>query len=279
MITFLMKITKRFIRSIGEVFKRCYTFVKVMISVRPKNNQYFNCISVKIEQKLSLFYLLNDVVQHSKRKNYNEVLERFQSVVKEAMPHLKDESIYSKVKRCIDIWAERGVFNEKYIGELTRILEAGRHSTAEVVDSFQPNQLCTQMKIMKALEDDTEYKLKTVSEADLEDILDEASVRQKLKDRQHGNDCIQEVEDGRKKLEDYIKAVDREISKRRQVKDLLEQAKKYYDSLYGEANIVATVSTYTSVVVRWYLLLMIASLTCFRRIHRLGKKLKMFKRS
>ena len=31
-------------------------------------------------------------------------------------------------------------------------------------NSFQPNQLCTQLKIMKALEDDTDYKLKTLKE-------------------------------------------------------------------------------------------------------------------
>ena len=72
--------------------------------------------------------------------------------------------------------------------------------------------------------------------------FDENSLRQKLTDRQHGNDFIGEVEDSRKKLEQYIKAVDREITKRRQVKDLLEQARKYYDSLHEEANIVANVS-------------------------------------
>ena len=72
--------------------------------------------------------------------------------------------------------------------------------------------------------------------------FDEASIRQNLTDRQLGNDYIADIEDSRKKLELYIKAVDREITKRRQVKDLLEQAKKYYDSLYDEANIVTNVS-------------------------------------
>lgn len=72
--------------------------------------------------------------------------------------------------------------------------------------------------------------------------FDENSLRQKLTDRQHGNDFIGEVEDSRKKLEQYIKAVDREITKRRQVKDLLEQARKYYASLQEEASIVANVS-------------------------------------
>ena len=68
---------------------------------------------------------------------------------------------------------------------------------------LQPTQLCTQIKIMKALEDDTDYKLKTVKEAEINlvDFDDEASLRQNLKDRQHGNDYINEVEESRKRLE------------------------------------------------------------------------------
>ena len=206
--------------------------------------------TVKTDQKMALFYLFNDVVQHSKRKNFNELIDRFQTVLKEAIPHLKEDNISPKVKRVIHIWSERGVFNDKFLTELTAILDAGAKSKNidDIVDSFQPHQLCTQIKIMKALEDDTEYKLKSVTEnadgnIDLVDFDDE-KIRSNLKDRQHGNDYISQVEDSRKKLEAYIKAVDREITKRRQVKDLLDQAKKYYDSLYDEANIVT--NAYTS---------------------------------
>ena len=102
-------------------------------------------------------------MQHSKRKNYSEVIERFQSVLKEAMPHLKDENIAPKVRRVLDIWGERQVFNEKFLKELIAILESGKKKDIDdIVNTFQPNQLCTQIKIMKALEDDTEYKLKTL---------------------------------------------------------------------------------------------------------------------
>ena len=199
---------------------------------------------VKVDQKLALFYLLNDVVQHSKRKNHNELIERFQSVLKEAMPHLKDEHICSKVKRVVNIWSERQIFSEKFIKELVAMLDIGaKKDINDIVNSFQPNQLCTQIKIMKALEDDTEYKLKTLSESEVNVIdFNEESIRQSLTDRQLGNDYIHDVDEGKKKLELYIKAVDREITKRRQVKDLLEQAKKYYDSLYEEASIVTNVS-------------------------------------
>ena len=146
-----------------------------------------------MEQKLALFYLFNDVVQHSKRKNFNELIDRFQTVLKEAIPHLKDEHIAPKVKRVINIWSERGVFNDKFLKELTAILEAGgAKNINDIVDSFQPHQVCTQIKIMKALEDDTEYKLKSVSENDNIDLVDfdDEKIRQNLKDRQHGNDYI-----------------------------------------------------------------------------------------
>ena len=46
---------------------------------------------MRIEQKLVLFYLVNDIVQHSAKRNYGELLDKFRSGIKEAMPHLKVE--------------------------------------------------------------------------------------------------------------------------------------------------------------------------------------------
>ena len=52
------------------------------------------------------------MVQHSKRKDLKEFIERFESVLKEAIPHLKDESHVGKVRRVINIWEERQVSYE-----------------------------------------------------------------------------------------------------------------------------------------------------------------------
>ena len=71
-----------------------------------------------------------------------------------------------------------------------------------------------------------------------------------MQDRQHGNDFIGDFEEGRKRMEGYIRALEKEIAKRRQVVELLTQGKKYYDSLQGEAEIVATVRTFS---VEWLL--------------------------
>jgi len=43
------------------------------------------------------------------------------------------------------------------------------------------------------------------------------------------------------RLEDFIKAIEREIAKRRNVIELLQNAVKYYDNLGEEVNIVASV--------------------------------------
>ena len=93
---------------------------------------------------------------------------------------------------------------------------------------------------MKALEDDTDYKLKTLKDGEV-DIANVAALKEKLKDRKQGNTFLNEFEESRKKTEMYVKALEREINKRRQVVDALSQGKKYYKSLLGEAEIVATV--------------------------------------
>ena len=74
----------------------------------------------------------------------------------------------------------------------------------------------TQLKIIKALEDDTDYKQKQLKINEV-DLIDTEVLRHNLKDREHGNDYINDFEEGRKKMEQYIKALDREITKRRQV--------------------------------------------------------------
>ena len=78
-------------------------------------------------------------MQHSKRKNYTELLEKFQLVLKESMPHLKEAKICEKVLRCLNIWSERGVFDEKYITDLTAIVDPSKNKAADqdILDTFQ----------------------------------------------------------------------------------------------------------------------------------------------
>lgn len=78
---------------------------------------------MKIEQRLTLFYLANDVIQHSKRKNYEFVeswgtsLQRATTLVRE------DERIKAKILRVFKIWEQRSVYNEEFLTGLYDLLK------------------------------------------------------------------------------------------------------------------------------------------------------------
>jgi len=198
---------------------------------------------VRVEQKLVLFYLVNDIVQHASKKMYTELLDKFKVAIKEAMPHLKEEKIANKIQRCLGIWGEREVFPMDYIEELKALIDMTPvKEDQEIIENFQSTELCKQVKIMKALEDDADYKLKTLKENDMEN-KDIDAIKARLKDKSCGDEYVTQFEDGTKRMEAYIKAMEREVTKRKHVIELLVQGKKYYDSLYGEAEIVATAYT------------------------------------
>jgi len=59
---------------------------------------------------------------------------------------------FLKVHRVLNIWKEREVFEGKFIDEVTSTLDGTQSKSDAEIDNFQPTQLCTQLKIMKALQ-------------------------------------------------------------------------------------------------------------------------------
>ena len=60
-------------------------------------------------------------------------------------------------------------------------------------------------------------------------------------DRAHGKDFCQEFEGACSKMDEYVKCVEKELSDRNELIELLEQSELYYEAQYGEAKIVANV--------------------------------------
>ena len=120
--------------------------------------------NVQIQQKLVLFYLVNEIIQHSAFCGYKEMLEHFRGVIKEAMPHFKDEKTRPKVQRCLDIWNERDVFSTEYIQELASLIGLNPvisvKKDLEFVENSSPNKPCRKkLKLTEDLEKKTNYKL------------------------------------------------------------------------------------------------------------------------
>lgn len=72
--------------------------------------------------RLTLFYVANDVVQNAKKQKANVYQDAFKPFLNSAMVYVKDNAIKKKVQRILEIWRERGVYEEDFVGELLKKL-------------------------------------------------------------------------------------------------------------------------------------------------------------
>ncbi|XP_050520069.1 uncharacterized protein LOC126893693 isoform X2 [Daktulosphaira vitifoliae] len=194
---------------------------------------------VKIEKRLTLFYLANDVIQYSKKKNYMFV-DGWATAIQKAIPYVRDEKIQGKILRIIKIWKERGVYDDSYLADLTGLLTTPiqKLKLADPVQEFQIHTLTAKIRSCVKLEQLTDLKMKTLKETNLPLTSNEA-IHNMLKDRNRSHEFLNELNDGMTKIESYIKCLKKETIDRAQLIDALEVATSYYDEQNGEVKTVA----------------------------------------
>ncbi|XP_068624041.1 uncharacterized protein [Battus philenor] len=193
---------------------------------------------VKVEQRLVLFYLANDVIQYSKRKNY-EFVESWGLNLQKATPLVRDEKVRPKILRIFKIWEQRSVYDDEFLSDLTGLLSAG--ATKKTDDDpldFQPQQLVNKIKQCTVLEADTDLRLKYIHESHLQ-LSDADALRASLKDRSNKDDVEKELNEGIACVERYTQALQREIVAREALLALLASANQYYSTQRGEVKVVA----------------------------------------
>ncbi|CAH2098210.1 unnamed protein product [Euphydryas editha] len=193
---------------------------------------------VKVEQRLVLFYLANDVIQYSKRKNY-EFVESWGLNLQKATPLVRDEKVRSKILRIFKIWEQRSVYDDEFLSDLTGLLSAGAiKKTDDDPLDFQPQQLVNKIKQCTVLEADTKLKLKYIHDNHLE-LSDADALCANLKDRSHKDDVEKELNEGIACVERYTQALQRELVAREALLALLTSANQYYSTQRGEVKVVA----------------------------------------
>nr|XP_049706245.1 regulation of nuclear pre-mRNA domain-containing protein 2 isoform X4 [Helicoverpa armigera] len=196
---------------------------------------------VKVEQRLVLFYLANDVIQYSKRKNY-EFVESWGLNLQKATPLVRDEKVRPKILRIFKIWEQRSVYDDEFLSDLTGLLSAGAikktDDDSEFQDYFQPTQLVNKIKQCSVLEADTDMRLKDIHDSHLE-LSDADLLRASLKERGNKDDVEKELNDGIACVERYTAALQREIVAREALLALLTSATQYYSTQRGEVKVVA----------------------------------------
>ncbi|CAH0403330.1 unnamed protein product [Chilo suppressalis] len=193
---------------------------------------------VKVEQRLTLFYLANDVIQYSKRKNY-EFVESWGLNLQKATPLVRDEKVRPKILRIFKIWEQRSVYDDEFLSDLTGLLSAGAiKKTDDDPLDFQPQQLVNKIKQCSVLEADTDLRLKYIHESHLQ-LSDADALCLNLKERSHKDDVEKELNEGISCVERYTQALQREIVAREALLALLTSATQYYSTQRGEVKVVA----------------------------------------
>ena len=200
---------------------------------------------MKIEQRLVLFNLANDVIQNSKRKNYDFVaswgtaLQRATTMVRD------DPKVKAKVARIFKIWEERSIYNEDFLSDLngllntvtaTKRLSADNKPEPQDPDDFQSAQLIAHINNAVKLQEKTDKAFKLLSKAP---DVDMETMRSSGKDREHVEGVQKEVNDSVSKLETYIYSLKSEIKARNILIAALGQADEFYRSQRGDVKTVA----------------------------------------
>jgi len=96
----------------------------------------------KPAHRLTLFYVANDVIQNAKKQNALIYQQAFKPYLNSAMVYVKENNIKKKIQRILEIWRERGVYDEDFVEELlkkllgTEVYEKDKEVT-RVISEFQ----------------------------------------------------------------------------------------------------------------------------------------------
>lgn len=202
---------------------------------------------MKVEHRLTLFYLANDVIQYSKRKNF-EFVESWGTTLQRATTMVRDEKVKHRILRIFKIWDQRQVYDEEFLADLSGLISAAPKKKAEpppitIPEEFQASILISTMRSCSALEQATDSRLRDLRDNNV-DVDNAEELCASLKDRSRVEDAEKEVEVAVKNIEDYVHALEAEIRERTTVLDLLEQADQFYETQRGEVKIVTNVSIY-----------------------------------
>ena len=126
-----------------------------------KTSASFEFISVKIESRLTLFYLANDVIQHSKRKNY-EFVASWATSLQKATTFVRDEKVKEKISRIFNIWEQREIYSEDFIADLHGLLAINPSKKALTVSITPIASVRSISPINQPNELEEEFQLSTV---------------------------------------------------------------------------------------------------------------------
>ncbi|XP_065357164.1 regulation of nuclear pre-mRNA domain-containing protein 2 [Calliphora vicina] len=195
---------------------------------------------VRVEHRLVLFYLANDVIQYSKRKRYDFV-ESWATALQKATTMVRDEKVKNKILRIFSIWEQREIYNEEFLTDLCGLLNIAppkkSHTPAVDSDDFQNANLITSIRECVELSETTDKSFKKLPKTPNCDI---ESIKQQMKDKAHSDDVEKEIERYVTYIGAFTKNLQAEIKCRKAVVNNVDTAIKFYANQRGEVKVVVS---------------------------------------
>ncbi|CAD5123352.1 DgyrCDS11710 [Dimorphilus gyrociliatus] len=212
----------------------------------------------KVQRKLIFLYLANDIVQNSKKKA-PELNKDFRDVMQTAYKHTMrskpDDKTKNAMNRLLDIWKERGVFEERFIIQLKRVMNPDKSDSAEPTvapkktveteapvtkksrlerfedlkeeftsnDTIEPPTCEELVKSLKNLENSASGDEVVRNEiAALPSEISDSDYLNKIKDKREARKLKKQVEDAVKLISDYNGRLEDEIAERKKTSLLIK---------------------------------------------------------
>ncbi|ALC39556.1 CG15160 [Drosophila busckii] len=195
---------------------------------------------VRVDHRLVLFYLANDVIQYSKRKRY-EFVECWATALQRATTMVRDERVKGKILRIFKIWEQREIYNEEFLSDLSGLLNIAPPKKAppssDPSNEYQNSTLITQVRECVELSETTDKSMKKLPKPPNFEI---EVIKQQLKDKSHSNEIEKELERYVAFINAYNKNLQNEIKCRKAVLDSIEAAQKFYEHQGREVKVVAS---------------------------------------
>lgn len=215
---------------------------------------------------MTLFYLANDVIQHSKRRHY-EFVDSWGTTLQKATTLVRDDKVKEKISRIFNIWQQREVYSEDFISDLHGLLAINtakkpsvsssaavsrslspfvpKQQKPDEEDEFQLSMVVSSIRNCVSLESETDKNLKIVVKTHVPDL---EKTRSNLKgllnfnllqhyinyacssfsDRSHVDEVERDIENASTKYEQFMTSLETEIKARKILLTALDQADRFY---------------------------------------------------
>ncbi|KAL3320961.1 Regulation of nuclear pre-mRNA domain-containing protein 2 [Cichlidogyrus casuarinus] len=238
-------------KSIKEVAKQFLESSKDIPNIEQLWSESFKQAKHASDQ-LALFYVLHETVIHCKHEPETSLKDSLKSCISESIPFLKSSHVIIKIKKLINCWNEKQLFDHDFTLKLLREIHKksvdNRKDAVSLVEDFSPESLALKLKDFSAMEGDIlNFVELEPPKVDLNITPEE--VLSNLKTRKETQTLSEEIEAYRTELNTLVSIYDERLQHLSALQDALEMGELFFEIQQKDASVVvAAYSTYQSKV-------------------------------